>query len=278
MVITCCQAKLNSPNVARTLGILGGYLWTSGMEDQKAFINVHLYASATLEFPTPQGPVSLSQHSNYPWEADIDFKLSRPESLGVEIRLRIPSWAGNFTVSLRLRTLVQRNSNKIFQLEPPSKDVKCGKGYVTLPPSYLSSNPNFRLSLHNFEPRLISPHPLTGQNTVTLARGPIIYCVEDVDNPWVKDHFKSTAMLDSHSKFVEQVYQDLKLKDDYIGITAVNAGYQLSFENGRAYGSGPSHDGADVEGEAKDLLFIPYYFRANRGGRGHMRVGLKKKI
>lgn len=25
-----------------------------------------------------------------------------------------------------------------------------------------------------------------------------------------------------------------------------------------------------------ELKFVPYYFRANRGGRGHMRVGLRK--
>lgn len=28
-------------------------------------------------------------------------------------------------------------------------------------------------------------------------------------------------------------------------------------------------------GEARDLYFIPYYLRANRGGNGQMRVGLR---
>lgn len=27
----------------------------------------------------------------------------------------------------------------------------------------------------------------------------------------------------------------------------------------------------------KALKFVPYYFRANRGGKGHMRVGLRRK-
>lgn len=27
--------------------------------------------------------------------------------------------------------------------------------------------------------------------------------------------------------------------------------------------------------EKRDLCFIPYYMRANRGGKGHMRVGLR---
>lgn len=42
------------------------------------------------------------------------------------------------------------------------------------------------------EVRCLVPHPHTNQNTVALARGPLVYCVEDVDNPWVSDHFKVT--------------------------------------------------------------------------------------
>lgn len=31
----------------------------------------------------------------------------------------------------------------------------------------------------------------------------------------------------------------------------------------------------EINGQARDLNFIPYYLRANRGGRGQMRVGLR---
>lgn len=31
----------------------------------------------------------------------------------------------------------------------------------------------------------------------------------------------------------------------------------------------------EAAGEAKDLCFVPYYLRANRGGNGQMRVGLR---
>lgn len=37
--------------------------------------------------------------------------------------------------------------------------------------------------------RILVSHPLTNQNTLTIARGPVVYCVEDFDNPWVQDHF-----------------------------------------------------------------------------------------
>jgi hypothetical protein len=34
-------------------------------------------------------------------------------------------------------------------------------------------------------------------------------------------------------------------------------------------------EGKKVIGENRDLCFVPYYLRANRGGRGQMRVGLR---
>lgn len=30
-----------------------------------------------------------------------------------------------------------------------------------------------------------------------------------------------------------------------------------------------------VKVQAEELVFVPYYFRANRGGRGHMRVAFE---
>jgi DUF1680 family protein len=63
------------------------------------------------------------------------------------------------------------------------------KNYLALPAEWLRLNPNFRLHIP-FKPRLLTPHPFTNQDTITIARGPIIYCLEDVDNDWVTDHFK----------------------------------------------------------------------------------------
>ncbi|KAJ5186649.1 Six-hairpin glycosidase [Penicillium cf. viridicatum] len=39
----CCP-----PNVTRTLGYLGGYVWSHNTTEQKAIVNVHLYTAAIL--------------------------------------------------------------------------------------------------------------------------------------------------------------------------------------------------------------------------------------
>ncbi len=62
-------------------------------------------------------------------------------------------------------------------------------GFVTLDTSYIKQHPKFTLDI-SMEPRLIRPHPYTNQPVVAVARGPIVYCVEDADHEWVTDHFK----------------------------------------------------------------------------------------
>ena len=77
----------------------------------------------------------------------------------------------------------------ISQLTPACPDAKLNKGYLSLPADWLSKNPKFKLSVP-IAPRLIASHPFTNQNTLSVARGPVVYCAEDYDNDWVEDHFK----------------------------------------------------------------------------------------
>jgi DUF1680 family protein len=89
----CCP-----PNMTRTMGILGGYLWTHGIDTAQtaAFINVHQYTSATLTFPAGSAAIQLKQESEWPWKGDVKFSLK--SHIPVSIRLRIPRWAEGFKV------------------------------------------------------------------------------------------------------------------------------------------------------------------------------------
>ncbi|KAI3391963.1 hypothetical protein diail_6401 [Diaporthe ilicicola] len=157
----CCP-----PNMSRLFGSLGGYVWhfgtsdeadeagSRGKEGEEAFINVHLYTSANLEFKTPRG---------------------RTPSLRTTVRLRILSW-----------------SRGAYE-----------KGYLALSPSYLAANPSFSLLVQGFEPRFIAPHRRSNQRTLALARGPVVYCVEEVDNEWEGGHFRG-AVVDKAQPVVEK--------------------------------------------------------------------------
>lgn len=70
---------------------------------------------------------------------------------------------------------------------PETLDIR--KGYLYLRATWLKENPTFRLSCP-MRPRIVRPNPLTMQPVAYVMRGPIVYCVEDVDHPWEQHHFK----------------------------------------------------------------------------------------
>ena len=252
--VSCCP-----PNLIRVFGSLGGYLWHFGGKQGQAHINVHLYTSAKVAFEVDNKPVTLEQKSNWPWEGNVMFELSAPADVKTTVRLRIPAWAqGRYT------------------LTPTCGSAKVEKGYLVLEPEYLAANHSFSLIVHGFEPRYLSPHPYTNQNTLTLARGPIVYCVEDADNEWETNHFKNIMIKEGSPVTEEQCFLE-KAGEPYVALHSVCWERSMEQWETKMAGLEPGLDGFDGAPKSeKKLTFVPYYFRANRGGKGHMRVGLQR--
>lgn len=142
-------------------------------------------------------------------------------------------------------------------------------------------------------PRRIYSHPLASHQMVAVARGPIVYCAEDVDNDWVQDHFKVCSA--SLTLYVPELtgLQSVILKADcdieektidsavggkIIGLEVTKGAYTQTIEDTSA---SPFVTGSAMSEVAfpmtalKSLTLVPYYYRSNRRGRGQMRVGFK---
>ncbi|EXF74526.1 hypothetical protein CFIO01_02004 [Colletotrichum fioriniae PJ7] len=253
-VCACCP-----PNVTRLFGSLGGYLWDYGgvhgeNEEGKtgAFVNVHLYTSAEVKFPVEGAEVTFSQKSNWPWEGNILFQLKGAESLDTTIRLRIPAWATT-------------QHDYVLTPTPPAGIATLEKGgYLRLDASYTASNPVFSFDVGgaSFAPRYIAPHPYTNQRTLSLARGPIVYCVEDADHPWEENHFKDVG-IKRGTAVAEEWRVDEKSGEGYFALRTT--GWERP----------PEVLARGEDGVERELVFVPFYFRSNRGGKGQMRVGLR---
>ncbi|KIW95459.1 uncharacterized protein Z519_04043 [Cladophialophora bantiana CBS 173.52] len=248
----CCP-----PNILRLLGQIGGYIYTRTTGEQER-LSVHLYISSSTEFKCDDQRATLIQKTDWPWSGRVDFNLeTQALRITVSLALRIPGWAKEWTMIPR---------------PPPNSEEK---GYLILPATWLSVNRSFTLDI-DISPRLVAPHPFTNQDTLAVVRGPIVYCVEDVDNPWVLDHFKS-ILLDAACSFDEKTVTDDTTGDTYVALTATKGVSMLTKNSIHAY------PGVECNGAAKfsqtiipRLNFVPYYFKANRGGFGHARVGLRR--
>lgn len=97
----CCP-----PNVLRLLGMIGGYLWNVSESNKSNItqVEVHLYAPATLTFQASAGQVSLTQECDWPRDGAIRFLLTG-RIQNIQLKLRIPSWATRWEVSLMRCTL-----------------------------------------------------------------------------------------------------------------------------------------------------------------------------
>ncbi|KAF7185979.1 Non-reducing end beta-L-arabinofuranosidase [Pseudocercospora fuligena] len=252
--VACCP-----PNILRLLGQIGGYAWSFDINQsqQSAVVAAHLYISSSLKFSIGGQEVHITQNGGWPWNGDIDFVVETG-SVAVTLKLRIPQWATT------------------IEMQPWCPDAVREKGYLTLPAEWIAQNRAFKLSIP-LKPRWLAAHPFTNQNTVSLARGPVVYCVEDVDNQWVQDHFKG-VFVNPQNSFEEHQIVDDKTGDEYVGITLQDGARNLP-ELAAAFA--PMLDAEKLKASLEHappvsaLHFIPYYFRSNRGGKGHMRVGLK---
>ncbi|KAH8803517.1 hypothetical protein F5884DRAFT_904044 [Xylogone sp. PMI_703] len=252
--VSCCP-----PNLIRLFGSIGGYIWHFGEADRQAYINVHLYTTARVAFEVGGTEISLEQKSDWPWNGKISFQIAGADSVNTTIRLRIPSWAKG-----------------AYTLEPQSGGATVENGYLILKPDYTAANMSFSLNVHGFEPRWISPHSYAHQNTLTLARGPIIYCAEDADNTWETNHFKD-IMIKEDSPVTEERCVLEEYQEPYIALHSKCQERSVKQWESKAEGVEPGTAAQGIEiGPERKLTFVPYYFRANRGGKGHMRVGLLK--
>ncbi|MEA2513242.1 MAG: uncharacterized protein QOJ59_2729 [Thermomicrobiales bacterium] len=157
----CCP-----PNVARTLASVAGYFSTVSDDG----IQVHLYAQGTADISLPDGrTVRLRQRTRYPWDGDVALEVDGEGEFALSVRL--PAWCENGAA-------VEVNG------EPVRAEVRPGS-YVRLQRTWLPGDV-VRLRLP-MPARLIEAHPRVVENAGrwAVARGPLVYCVEQVDHPGV---------------------------------------------------------------------------------------------
>jgi DUF1680 family protein len=166
----------------------------------------------------------------------------------------------------------------VLEPRPSSSDVSLTNGgYLSLSRAYVAANPSFSIQIGGFTARYVTPHPYTNQHTLSLARGPVIYCAEDADNEWEKNHFKN-ATISRASTVTEESRVDDSTGEEYIALKTTTWQRLLPSLNRQRNGEEPGFDAREeIFGEERELVLIPYYFRANRTGKGQMRVGLPSR-
>ena len=217
---SCCP-----PNVTRFIQGIGEYMYS--YTDDTLFIHQYIESQMKLE------NTKVTQKTSYPSEGEVVIKLENNTKNFVA--LRIPGWCKNFTV------------NKEYTLE---------KGYI-----YIKATPADEIKINFSMPiRFISANKKVHTNSgrVAIMRGPVVYCLEGLDNG--KDLSGLKVDIKGEAQLVD---------GEFLVPDIVAKGFKEA-ENDSLY-----FDATDEYIETS-LKFIPYYAYANRGETDMLVWVLKK--
>jgi hypothetical protein len=143
---------------------LGGYLYSTAPGE----LAVHLYAEGEVRAEVDGVGVRLAQATNYPWDGAVTVRVTPDRPTEFALRLRIPGWcrAARLAVNgeaIDLAGTVDRGYAHIRRQWRPGDQLSLA---LDMPPERIYAHPDVRAD----------------QGRVALKRGPIVYCLEAVDN------------------------------------------------------------------------------------------------
>ena len=153
----CCP-----PNVARTLAALGGYAYATGPDA----LYVNLYLQGTVRTEVAGHAVHVRVQTDYPWDGRVRFEFAQADGARFTLRLRQPGWCRAAKVSV--------NGERLERHEPEA-------GYLGIERAWRTGD---RVELDLAMPvERIAAHPnvVADRGHFALQRGPLVYCLEQVD-------------------------------------------------------------------------------------------------
>jgi DUF1680 family protein len=239
--VACCP-----PNVMRLLASLGHYVATR----DPSGLQVHQYVGARIDTELGSGSrVALRMETAYPWEGRVRLVIEQTGGVPWTLALRAPAWCREARVRL---------GDREVEVGPDAR------GYLRLDRAWARGDA-VELDLA-MEPCLVEAHPWieSTRGRVAIARGPLVYCLEQADHPGaaVPDlEIDAAAPLSSG------------WEGDLLGGVAVvrASGFRVDSTAWRDQLYRPLSAGRASARQPVDLTAIPYYAWANREP-GAMRV------
>lgn len=249
--VACCP-----PNIARTLASLGQYIY--GVDEGSIYIN--LFISNQVEIEAGGSKVFVSMETRFPWEMSADISFKGISDSGIKIAVRIPGYAKNFTIHS-----LEEKRGENGEKENAGQEIAFSseKGYAVI---RLTKDAALRVTW-DAPAMFIHSNPLVRADSgkVALVRGPLVYCLEEVDN----GSNLAAVYVDADTAVCEEK------SNLFGGITELCfKGKKISDKNWNSHELYANH--AVV---LEDILCraIPYAYWNNRG-RGEMIVWMKERL
>jgi DUF1680 family protein len=172
--VSCCPV-----NVVRFTPSIAGYVYA--VRDDDLYVN--LFVGGEGEVRLGDGAVAVSQETNYPWEGRAALRVSPAAAREFTLRVRIPGWARGKPIPSDLYHYAEpAASSYTLKVNGEPVQARLENGCAALRRNW---KPGDVVELNLPMPvRRVVAHPAVkaDEGRVALERGPVVYCLEAVDN------------------------------------------------------------------------------------------------
>ena len=235
--VTCCP-----PNLERTFGSLPGYFYSSSADG----IYAHLYDNSELNWHLENGVgLKVVQKTSYPWDGNVEITVAPAEATDFTFYLRIPGWADHAQVAVNSKAVAGVTPGQYLPIRRRWSPGDAIQLKVEVVSQVIAANPRVA----------------DDSGRVAIQRGPLIYCLEEIDQP--SGISLSDVAVNPGRRPGEQFQTEFK--NDLLGGMVVLHHTGAVYQRGAAEKLLYSRYGGDaLRTQKTSLTFIPYYAWANR--------------
>ena len=155
----CCP-----PNIARLIASFGQYVYSQGPSEAR----VNLYVGSKAELQVGGQTVRIEQRTRYPWDPKVRIRVRPEKPAAFTLSLRIPGWCRGAKLKVNGKPVAAAGITK--------------KGYAKIRRQWAAGDVVELVLPMPVERIEANPKVRQAAGRVALQRGPIVYCLEEIDN------------------------------------------------------------------------------------------------
>jgi len=234
---TCCP-----PNLERTFASLPGYFYSTSSDG----VYLHLYDNSELNWHLENGVgLKVVQKTNYPWEGTMEITVTPAQPANFTFYLRIPGWADRAQVAVNGKAIPGAKPEEYLPIQRQWSPGDVIRLQMEMPVQVLQANPQVT----------------DDAGRVAVQRGPLVYCMEEIDQP--EGVVMSDLAVDLGQK-PESRFQSETKRDLLGGVVVLRhpgVAYDRAASRSALYSR---YSGQPLKSRPVPLTFIPYYAWSNR--------------
>ena len=234
---TCCP-----PNLERTFASLPGYFYSTSKDGLFA----HLYDNSVLDWHLQDGTgLKVTQKTKYPWDGTVSISVAPAKPTDFTFYVRIPGWSNSTRVTVNGKEISGASTGQYLAIKRNWSGGDVVELKFNMAPQVLEANR-----------RVVEDY-----GRVAVQRGPIVYCLEQLDQSEGVQLFDVSFDLRQKAagEFREEFQGDL-----LGGIVVLKHPGAVEEKSGDANGLYRTYSSKIGKMREIELKFIPYYAWANR--------------